>query len=708
MILDYIPLVAGILSLALAVTVLTNGASKRNVKWPFAIFAGSVGIWAIAISCFRLTGDYDFALLFASVYYVAALYIVYGLLLFSFYYSGIKTSAIMAITAMVPAVILSIIVLIPDLFMNDVQIGQNNTVALVPSAYFLYVVTFVVYALLSLGMLWAKAFRAHKKEHHPRVLAIWLSLSVAGGAIFNLFLPWIGNYSLITVGTFFVFPMVGAIFYAIARHGLFDIKLAVIRTSAYVLTLTTLVGVYLIVVFVIFDQFLGHQSTLDQTILNVSLTLVLSFVFQPIKIFFDKWTNRLFYKDAYNPDDFYAALNKVLTSTTDLSTLLRRASQLIAQTLKSEQAHFYIYAENMNPVMAGTTGFRKIPVDDIADIDEQAGNTILVAEQTEIAHVKRMMASHRLAIIMPLRHDQTSIGFLCLGEHRTSRYNSRDIRVLQTISDELVIAIQNALSVQEVKNLNAHLEQRIESATRELRASNAQLHRLDEAKDEFISMASHQLRTPLTSIKGYISMLMEGDVGKVTNEQKHLLSEAFIGSERMVRLIGDFLNVSRLQTGKFVIDRRPVDLGKLVQEEIDSLEPTASARGLSFDFKRPKNLPSISIDENKIQQVIMNFSDNALYYSKESSKIKVSLKVVDDCIEFTVKDTGIGVPEAQQDQLFTKFFRATNARKQRPDGTGVGLFLAKKVIDAHGGEILFTSKENKGSTFGFRLPLTRS
>ena len=271
----------------------------------------------------------------------------------------------------------------------------------------------------------------------------------------------------------------------------------------------------------------------------------------------------------------------------------------------------------------------------------------------------------------------------------------------------MVIAIENALAVQEVKDLNESLEQRISAATKELRRSNAELQKLDEAKDEFISMASHQLRTPLTSIKGYISMIMEGDVGKVSKDQAHLLEEAFISSERMVRLIGDFLNVSRLQTGKFVIDKHPVDLAKLVESELEALESNASSRNLTFVYKKPANVPLLDLDENKIQQVIMNFADNAIYYSKESSKITVSLKVSGDWAEFKVKDTGIGVPKEQQERLFNKFFRATNARQQRPDGTGVGLFLAKKVIDAHEGEIIFSSTENKGSTFGFRLPIEK-
>ena len=121
----------------------------------------------------------------------------------------------------------------------------------------------------------------------------------------------------------------------------------------------------------------------------------------------------------------------------------------------------------------------------------------------------------------------------------------------------------------------------------------------------------------------------------------------------------------------------------------------------------PKKFPTLLLDEYKIQQVVMNFADNALYYSRPGTKIEVSLETEGDAVVLKVKDTGIGVPEEEQAQLFTKFYRASNARKQRPDGTGVGLYLAKRVIMEHGGSVIFSSVEGEGSTFGFRLPLGR-
>lgn len=438
------------------------------------------------------------------------------------------------------------------------------------------------------------------------------------------------------------------------------------------------------------------------------LGVLVSLMFlQPVKKFFDRLTNSVFYRDDYDSDEFFSRLNRTLTTTTDLRSLLERAANEIAATLKSEQAFFFVHTTEGHHITAGTIHHSQLPLFDalqLQDVDNKRYGVIVASAIIKDDPIRRLMVSHRIELILPLV--QTGVvGYLCLGEHKNSRYTIRDMKVLRTIADELVIAIRNTLSIQEVRDINTTLQQRIENATKELRSSNVRLLQLDKAKDEFVGMASHQLRTPLTSVKGYISMVLEGDAGDITDTQRQFLDEAFASSERMVHLIEDFLNVSRIQNGKFVIDRHSTNLSKVVDQEIDGLQPSAVSRNLKFVYNAPKNFPMINIDEGKIRQVIMNFADNALYYSHEDTEIAVNLSIKGDEVLFTVKDSGIGVPVGEQDQLFSKFYRASNARKQRPDGTGVGLYLAKTVIDAHGGKIIFESTEGQGSTFGFSLPI---
>lgn len=282
-------------------------------------------------------------------------------------------------------------------------------------------------------------------------------------------------------------------------------------------------------------------------------------------------------------------------------------------------------------------------------------------------------------------------GVLMVGFYQLpDQLPASDTDLIDRLSESIGVALDNKLLFEENRRV-----------MRKLKETNAKLRELDEAKDDFVSMASHQLRTPLTSVKGYISMVLEGDAGEINDMQRKLLSQSFFSSQRMVYLIADLLNVSRLKTGKFMIDRAPVNLSEVVAQEIAQLQDTATSHNLELIYTPPKTFPELLLDETKTRQIIMNFVDNAIYYTPANGKIHVKLVETETSVEFRVEDNGIGVPKNEQAHLFTKFYRAGNARKARPDGTGLGLFMAKKVVVAEGGALIFESTEGKGSTFGF-------
>ncbi len=296
--------------------------------------------------------------------------------------------------------------------------------------------------------------------------------------------------------------------------------------------------------------------------------------------------------------------------------------------------------------------------------------------------------------IVKLHARQLLVGVMVIGyTNAISTLTEDETNLVGRLSDAVGVAIDNRLLFEENQQV-----------LKKLQKTNEKLRALDEAKDEFISMASHQLRTPLTSVKGYVSMVIEGDAGKLNKQQRDLLGQAFASSQSMVYLIADLLNVSRLRTGKFVIENKPTQLADVVQTEMDQLKETARTKGQTLTYTKPKKFPLLLLDETKVRQVIMNFTDNALHYTQNDGHIQVALKDVGNSIEFTVVDDGLGVPKEEQPHLFSKFFRADNAKKARPDGTGLGLFMAKKVIIAQGGAIIFKSEEGKGSTFGFTFP----
>ncbi len=588
--------------------------------------------------------------------------------------------------------------------LDNITIPKTGPLYLVFGAFF---VSFISVAYYFLFRKMKECNRVGRSQ--ISYLFVGIALSAISGLIINILLPVLRVDQYTFLGPVAMIFMISLTTFAIVRRGLFDIRLAIVRSTTYSLLVATLAGIYAGSTFAISSVFSFGQSTPAQIVANIAISLILVFLFQPLRRFFDKITNRIFYKDNYNSDEFFGRLNKTLAVTTDLRELLKRASKEIGTTLKSSQAFFYIYtSDSEHHIAAGTSNHTDMTIGVAEDIKQYAINKpgVVVATILEDDNdIKQVLTTHKIEIVLPLIQDKAIIGFLCLGENMGSNYTDRDVSVLNTVSNGLIIAIQNALAVQEIRDFNVTLRQRIAEATQELRVKNAMLKKLDKAKDEFVSMASHQLRTPLTSVKGYLSMVVEGDAGKVTSQQKELLNEAYSSNERMVNLVNDFLNVSRIQTGKFMLEKLPVDLAKLVDEEVKGLVQNATKRQIKLDYKAPVDVPQLNIDEGKIRQVVMNYIDNAIYYSNTDSTIKIDLSVDGDDVVFTVKDTGIGVPVSEQSGLFTKFYRASNAKKQRPDGTGVGLYLAKKIITAHDGKIVFSTVEGRGSTFGFRLPI---
>ncbi len=388
--------------------------------------------------------------------------------------------------------------------------------------------------------------------------------------------------------------------------------------------------------------------------------------------------------------------------------MLKQISDVIEQNLKSEFASFVINSPGSEqPRVMGTKNANV----EMASLQQLVGHSplLLLDDVSEANALKGPLRQQNIAAIIklvnPRRHSDFGTHYLLLGDKKSGNpYTRQDTQLLQIIANELVIAIQNALRFEEIQNFNLTLQEKVDEATKQLRRANDKLRELDDTKDDFIGIASHQLRTPLTSVKGYVSMVLDGDVGKITPKQKEMLDQAFLSAQRMVYLIADLLNLSRLKTGKFVIEPIKTNLSDLVQNEIDQLAESAKNKGIKLVYKRPKSCTPLMLDGTKMSQVVMNFIDNAIYYTPKGKTVEVSISETPQSLELLVQDEGMGVPKAEQHHLFTKFYRAKNAKKVRPDGTGLGLFMAKKVIVAQGGSIVFKSAEGKGSTFGFILP----
>lgn len=238
-----------------------------------------------------------------------------------------------------------------------------------------------------------------------------------------------------------------------------------------------------------------------------------------------------------------------------------------------------------------------------------------------------------------------------------------------------------------------------------------ELRRLSEAKSEFISIASHQLRSPLTAIKGYVSMLFDGSFGTVDGQIKGILSKIYLSNERLIKLVEDLLNISKIEEGKLEFDFQKVNINDIIQSVVDELKSLAYEKGLTISFQ-PWPLSSIKLDPLKIRQVVTNLLDNAIKYT-EMGGVFIEVKGHElgtgnnkKFIVVAVKDTGIGMTQEEIDGLFERFHRGVRIPKIHPEGSGLGLYIAKKIVEAHGGRIWAESEgKGKGSAFFVELPL---
>ncbi|MFA5169416.1 MAG: ATP-binding protein [Candidatus Paceibacterota bacterium] len=231
---------------------------------------------------------------------------------------------------------------------------------------------------------------------------------------------------------------------------------------------------------------------------------------------------------------------------------------------------------------------------------------------------------------------------------------------------------------------------------------------VERMKTEFVSISAHQLRTPLSAIKWTLRMVLDGDTGALNSEQKDLLEKTYVSNERMIALINDLLNVSRIEEGRFLYKQEPGQLEEVVKIVVDSSQELLKMKkiSLSMDFPQEK-LPLINIDKEKMELAIQNLLENAAKYTPEGGSIHISIEKHEAEVVFKIKDTGVGIPESEHERIFTKFFRGDNVIKMETEGSGLGLYTTRNIIDAHRGKIWFESKEGKGTTFYFSLPFIK-
>ncbi|HLF18963.1 MAG TPA: GAF domain-containing sensor histidine kinase [Candidatus Omnitrophota bacterium] len=311
-------------------------------------------------------------------------------------------------------------------------------------------------------------------------------------------------------------------------------------------------------------------------------------------------------------------------------------------------------------------------------------------------------------VLSPILTQNGLIGIAFVGNQSSAAaVTEGDEEILSILANQIGQSLENARLFEQVYRSSRALESKVQDRTKQLEDALAEVKKISKTKSDFISAVSHELRTPLTSIKGYAAILITGKLGEIPEKVKERLEKINLHSDNLVNLINELLDISRIESGRVEMKMTEHDLRQTAENVHDLLTPQMKNKNINWELNVDKNVPNMIYDSSQVERIFINLVGNAVKFTPENGTIsvKATWDKEKDLVEIGVSDTGIGIPEDDLGKLFSEFFRVDNKINQNVKGTGLGLALAKKIVEAHHGEIWVTSTVNQGTTFHFTLPV---
>lgn len=728
---SYLTVIVGGLSVVLFII-------KRRARSKFNIFYSllnlSMVVWATGRYALLVADDYDTALFWVRILYIGSImvHVLFLHTILIFLGKEGKRKIILGLVYLNAIFILSLnfidLITGTNFFIKDLSAKLNFNFFENPNHFYslhLIVNYLFVTAYTFTEMVFSYKYFQGLAKGQLKYLLLSSLLGFIGG---NSVVPLIYNVQIPPFLIFFVPLHLFTMAYAVLRYRLMGI--VVLMSKIYILLI---LSIYLFIALrgLVFanDFFLAFNfSGAMGIVLEFILIMLLALTVLPFINYIQKSSDYLFFK-GNNPSNIIKKLSLKLNGVIDIEKLLEILNSEFKKFIGAETLSI-IYVTNKEGAKARIEISKKGGIER-ASIGKDSAickviarkNGIIIQDEIEEGdqneQLFKEMKKYGAYVVSPLESRGKIVGAILLGQKMTQdAYTEEDLEFIEIISSQVAIAIDNARLYREIKEFNERLKGEVKEATDELQGANKdlktaneklvvayeKLHKLDRAKSEFLSIVSHQLRTPLTSIKGFTSLLLEGTYGKISKEVRKILEKVFLSNERLIRLVEDLLNISRIESGRFVFDVKKNNIKSLAKEVVDSFVVPVKAKNMKIKLKMPrKKIPNFHFDRNKIREVISNFIDNSIKYSKKGT---IAIEIVDEkrIVRVAVSDNGLGVKKGELDYIFEKFQRGENIATVHTDGIGLGLFVCRKIINAHKGKIWVESKGlGKGSTFIFEL-----
>ncbi len=530
--------------------------------------------------------------------------------------------------------------------------------------------------------------------------------------LFNFIFVVVFNISsYVSASPLYTLPFVIATAYAIIKHKFLDIRFIIARAVSYAVVISLFAVVYALLFALTSSLLVSPFIDLKFIGVSTAAAIVMLITFPLVKRTIEKATDAVFYKNKYDTSAVLYHVAQIMARTLRLEELAHQLVVSIDREFQTEHACIMI-VNHGKIVSMYTDGYDKPP-----EVHEHTGSYISALGKVRLRddekdpQIAAFFASLDAAIILPLETGQRAIGLLCIGNKRSGElFSDEDISTLEIIASEAAVATENSLSYEEIRRFNVTLEDEVKSATVDLRRANEKLEQLDKLKDEFVSLASHELRTPLTSIRSYLWMALSGKGGEVSEKQRFYLDRAFLSADRLIRLVNDMLNISRIESGRLAVQFSRAELPSMLNEVLSEVQPKIDEQGQTLHVQiSAQELPDVIADVDKIKEVLINFIGNAIKFTPKGGSITITASRHNDMVCVSVKDTGLGFLMADAAKLFHKFstvHSGSNTDSAPYQSTGLGLYISKSIISMHGGTVEAVSPGlDKGSTFSFTLPI---
>lgn len=597
-----------------------------------------------------------------------------------------------------------------DLVVSGIKFNPIANEMIFGSFYPLYFSQIVLYLVVALGSLYWEYRRVQNiLKLQLEYLFTGILLSVVFISVTNIIMPLVfNNFDLSFIGSFSIVFIIVFTAYAIVRHRLMDIRLIVVKSIVYAFLFLIIGVIYTFFIFIIGSFIFKDFTGVEAYWAAMAVAIIVTFTFQPIKNILTKWTDKVFFKGQYNFEELTSKLNDVATSTIILPELLFKFLNSLLEEMRITRGAFILLEED-KIYETESVGYKQA-----LELNESEIKHLTIEKKTEVfdeveegSKCKEIMRKYDASLILPLMTEGNVIGLLFLGEKKSGDiYSQKDIQVLEIITSQLSLGVQNAKAYEKTQKFNLILRAEINRATKELRDVNQRLINADKAKDEFISVASHEIRTPIAALEGYLSMLNNQKLK--AQEVSEVSKRSYESVERLSALVKDLLDVSRLEQKRIKINKQPTRLERLIEQTIEGFQLQAQDRGIYLKFQKAERLlPEVNVDPERISEVLNNLIGNAMKFTEEGG-ITISLNQKDNKALLSVADTGIGIPKESFPHLFKKFYQAeaaSSALSNQRGGTGLGLYIVKNIIELHEGNVEIESAKGKGTTFKITLPI---